>query len=1055
MKHILQKMIALSVIFLISISMYAQEQTVTGTVKDANDVPLPGVNILIKGTNQGTQTDFDGNFSIKASKGDVIVFTYVGTKTIEKTVGVDDFSSITMESDSSELDEVVLVGYGNQKRSDITTAIATMSTENLDERPITKVDQALIGQMAGVRVKQTSGLPGAGFDIQIRGVGSISAGNQPLYVIDGFPLEPSGQSRSGGFSTGNPLANLNPNDIESIQVLKDAAAAAIYGSRASNGVVIIKTKSGSTGKPQINLNTYFGINKTVKKLDVLSTEEWIERATEMIDYNWDNSGIPGASSSQSINERRNIYNDYQIAQGNNSAVLGANEFNKNFMQDPRWSEPGYGNLEAIDWQDELFRTGIVKSYQLSARGGTDAVNYYISGEHLDQEGVAIGLDYKRYSARANVEVTASDKVSFGVNIAPSYTISNNPGVEGKDQELHRAVSTAPISEDGIYLNVGDNEPYTWGGSNVSPIAAVRNTTGEEKIYRTLTTVYGSYDILENLTLKSSLNLDNAESKYKYFKSSEVSRSRQASGYFSSYQRQNFANENTLNYDATFKGKHHLNLLGGISYSTFKFDNQRISAADGFGSDLIQTLNGANNISANGTYTQETKLVLLSYFGRAQYDFDGKYLLTASIRRDGSSNFGKNTKWGVFPSASVGWNIAKENFMSDVDFFKALKIRASWGIAGNRGFSDNYPAIPRIDFSNYSYSGNFATGQVPINAANPELSWEESETYNFGTDIGVLNNRIFTSFDYYIKTNSDLLLNVPVPTASGFSTAATNIGEVQNRGWELELTTRNLTGDFKWTTNLNLSHNENEVKKLGPNNSSILGGSFDIEHNILEVGQPMYTLYLVQQDGILSQEDIDNGAALYGNQTVGDPKYVDANGDGEITIDDRVLSGQPNPKYVWGITNTFEYKNFDLSVLLQGQWGGHIYSTFGRAIDRTGMGFNENVLGSHRDRWRSPENPGNGEDGKANSNFGRIKNTNWRYPNDYWRIRNITLGYNVTSDALNSNIFKKIRIYVTLENWFGGDKYDGGFNPEAVNSNGDDYGAFPLSKSIVTGLNFTF
>lgn len=1039
MKHFIQKTIFCCLLSIITFSMQAQEKTVSGTVQDENNVPLPGVNILIKGTTQGTQSDFDGNFSIQAEEGDVLIFSYVGTKTIEKTVGEENTYDVVMESDSAELDEVVLVGYGNQKRSDITTAIATMSTDNLEERPLTKVDQALVGQMAGVRVKQTSGLPGAGFDIQIRGTGSISGNNQPLYVIDGFPLEPATQSSSGGFSTGNPLSNLNPNDIESIQVLKDAAAAAIYGSRASNGVVIIKTKSGGSGKPQINFNTYIGVSETVKKLDVLSTEEWIERATEMIDYNWVNSG-PNRTASQTAAERE--------------AILGG--FDRNFIKDERWFEPGYGNLEAIDWQDELFRTGIVKSYQLSARGGTENVNYYVSGEHLDQEGVAVGLDYKRYSARANVDVKANDHLSFGVNIAPSYTVSNNPGVEGKDSEMHRSVSVAPISEDGIYLNVGDNTPYAWGGSTVSPIVTVQNTIGEEKIYRTLATLYGELEIIDGLKVKSTLNLDNAESKYKYFQPSFVSRSRQASGYFSSYQRQNFANENTINYDVTINEDHHLNVLGGFSYSTFKFDDQRISAADGFGSDLITTLNAANNISASGSYTFETKKVLVSYFGRAQYDYKGKYLLTASIRRDGSSNFGRDTKWGVFPSASVGWNIAKEDFMSDVDFFDALKFRASWGLAGNRGISDDYAAISRIGFSNYSYNGSLANGQVPLNAANPNLSWEEAETVNFGADIGIFNNRIFTSFDYYVKTNRDLLLNVPVPTASGFSNALTNIGEVENRGWELELTTRNITSsDFKWTTNFNFSHNKNEVKKLGPNNSPILGGAFDIQHNILQVGQPMYTLFLVQQDGILSQEDIDNGAALYGNQTVGDPRYVDANGDGIISPDDRVLSGQPNPKYIWGVTNSFEYKNFDLSVLVQGQWGGHIYSTFGRAIDRTGMGFNENVLGSHRNRWRSPENPGNGEDGKANSNFGRIKNTNWRYPNDYWRIRNITLGYNLTSDMLKSNVLKKIRVYVTFENWFGGDKYDGGFNPEAVNNNGDDYGAFPLSKSIVTGFNFTF
>lgn len=1023
---------------LLSAAVWAQEKTVTGTVTDPQGMPLPGVNVLVQGTQRGTQTDFDGNYSLQASSGEVLLFSFVGMKSISQTVGSANTYSVTLEEDSAVLDEVVLVGYGTQKKSSITTAVATMDTEILSQRPISKVDQAMVGQMAGVRVKQTSGVPGKSFSVQVRGTGSISAGNQPLYVIDGFPLEPSTQNGNGDFGSGNPLDNINPGDIESIQVLKDAAAASIYGSRASNGVVLIKTKSGKLGKPKLSFNTYYGINQTVKKLDVLNAEEWIDRASEIIDARWVNSGA-GRTADQTSAERQ--------------AILGG--FDTNFIKDDRWFQEGHPGLDYIDWQDEFFRTGEVKSYQLSARGGNEFVNYFISGEHLDQDGIAIGVNYKRYSARANVEITANDKLKFGLNIAPSYSVTQDPGVEGKDNLMHYVVSATPISEDGLDYNIGDNTAYAWGRSVPSPIRTIENTIGENKIFRTLTTLFGEYTIIDGLRVKSSINLDNTEAKNKYFKPSFVDRNRQAGGSFSSYQKQNFVNENTINYDLNFNDVHTLSLLGGASYSIFKYDNQRILAAQGFGSDDITTLNAANNISASGTYTFETKKVLISYFGRAQYGYMDKYLLTASIRRDGSSNFGSDTKWGVFPSASLGWNIDKEKFIADVDFISNMKLRASWGLAGNNTFSDDYASISRIGFSNYSYGGNFATGQVPINSANPNLSWEESETINFGTDIGILKGRIFTSFDYYVKTNKDLLLSVPVPTASGFSSAVTNIGKVENRGWELELTTRNIQGgDFTWTTNINLSHNTNEVKQLGPDNSPILGGSFDIEHNILQVGQPLYSLYVVQQDGILSADDIANGAALYGNQMEGDPKYVDANGDGVISPADRVLSGHPNPDYVYGMTNTFTYKGFDLTVLLQGQSGGKIYSTFGRAIDRTGQGYQDNHLGFIRDRWRSPEDPGNGIEGKAYSTFGRIKNTDWLYSSDYWRIRNITLGYDLGS-VIDTNIFSGLRIYVTAENWFGNDKYYGGFNPEAVNSNGDDYGAFPLSKSIVTGLNFTF
>tara|TARA_R110002050_G_scaffold286121_2_gene436282 strand:- start:6273 stop:9401 length:3129 start_codon:yes stop_codon:yes gene_type:complete len=1021
-----------------SSGIYAQEKTITGTISSSGGDPLPGVTIIQKGTTNGVVSDFDGNYAIKliSNQSDILVFSYLGYQTVEIVSENGTTINTTLNEDSQQLDEVVIIGYGSQKKGDVTTSIASMGTDLLDQRPVAAVDQAMVGQMAGVRVIQTSGVPGQGFSVQVRGSGSISSNNQPLYVIDGFPIDQQSQSNSGGFGSGNPLDNISPNDIESIQVLKDAAAAAIYGSRASNGVVIITTKGGKTGAPVISFNTYVGVNKTAKKLDVLSAEEWIERAAEAIDYNWVNSAA-GRTADQTSAERE--------------AVLGS--FNSNYIKDDRWFLPGHPGLQFVDWQDELFRTGIVKNYQLSARGGTDAVKYYVSADHLDQEGIALGVGYKRYSARANVEVNLSDKLSFGLNISPSYSISSDPGVDGKDQQLHLAVSATPVNEDGIDYNVGENTRYTWGASRPSPVRYVQNTIGDNKLFRTLTTMFANYDVLPELSLKTSINLDNTDSSYKFFTPSITDRNRTASADHRTYRKQSFVNENTITYDKIFNEKHNLNLLGGGSYSSYKFDFQRVRSTGGFATDFITTLNGANDINVGSTTTTETKRILMSYFGRAQYSFDNRYLFTASIRRDGSSNFGKDTKWGTFPSASIGWKVSSESFMANQDVISDLKFRGSWGLAGNNGVGD-YASIATLGFSNYSLGGNTASGQVPANSANADLSWETAETYDIGLDLGLFNNRIFASFDYYTKTNSDLLLNVPVPRASGFGAAITNIGEVENKGWELELTTRNLQGKFDWTTDFNLSHNENVVKKLGPDNSPIYGGAFDIQHNVLMVGEPMYTLFLVQREGILSQEDIDNGAALLGNQTAGDHKYVDFDENGSIGPEDRQLSGDPNPDYLWSVNNTFRYKGFDLSVLVQGQTGGLIYSTFGRAINRTSMGFVENTVGRQRDRWRSAEDPGAGVEGKVNGSFGRIKNTDWLYSSDYWRVRNITLGYDLGA-RLGDKVFKGVRIYVTAENWFGGDKYTGGFNPEAVNNSGDDYGGFPLSRSIITGLNFTF
>ncbi|MEQ9441329.1 MAG: TonB-dependent receptor [Cyclobacteriaceae bacterium] len=1013
------------------------EKTLTGQVTDMEtDDPLPGVNVVVKGTTIGTVTDIEGNYRLTVEDNvETLVFSSVGYTSEEVTIGNQTVINLSLAPDIQSLSEVVVVGYGTQKKADITGAIATMEAKSIEERPLARVDQALVGQMAGVRVQQTSGVPGKGFRVQVRGTGSINANNEPLYVIDGFPLEVAGQNSSGSFSGGSPLDNINPNDIATIQVLKDASAAAIYGSRASNGVVIITTKSGETGKARISFNAYSGWQEPTKHLDVLTADEWVDRAIEMVNYSWVNSG-DGRTADQTTAERQ--------------AIVGG--FDRNVMIDERWQQPGHPGLTYLDWQDEFFRKGILQNYALSATGGNEFVKYYVSGDLLDQEGVAVGVNYRRYSARANVEVQASDKVKFGLNISPTYSIINDPGVEGKDQLTHITVGMVPVVEDsvGVLTGVAPNEIYTWGNSRVSPVGAAQAVVGENRTFRTLSTAYVQYDVLEGLSLKTSFNLDNNDTEIKGYTPSRVSRNRNTTGSFDGFRRQTFVNENTISFDRTFAEQHQVSAVAGISYSFSKLNSWEISGT--FPSEGVTTLNAAT-IQPNSTSTFETQNVLLSYFGRVQYNFDDRYLLTASMRRDGSSRFGQETKWGIFPSASVGWRVSEENFMENVAAVSDLKLRASWGLAGNNGIGD-YSHIALLDIANYSFGGALGSGLVPQNYANPNLSWEQSETVDIGFDLGLLDNRVYASFDYYTKRNTDLLLNIPVPSATGFTTALTNIGEVLNKGWEVELTSRNLTGPLQWTTNVNFSHNTNEVVQLGPENTPILGGDFDINHNILKVGEPMYSFYVVQQIGILSQQDIDNGAALYGTEQAGDPKYLDANDDGVIDPDDRVLSGHPNPDYVWGVTNRLSYKGFDLSVLVQGQWGNKLYSTFGRAMNRTGMGFVDNALGQWADRWRSAEDPGNGEVPKANSNFGRIKNTDWLYDASYIRVRNITLGYNLGS-LINSSFISAARVYVTAENYFGHDNYTGGFNPEAVNTSGDDYGAFPLPKSVIFGVNLTF
>ncbi len=1031
--------LVLIVCFLVfSSELFGQGKIITGVVNSDNNQPIPGVNIIQKGTSNGVGSDFNGNFTITLldNQSNTLIFSSIGFQTVEEIVDDRTIINVTMFESIESLDNVVVIGYGTQKKTNLTSAMSYMDAEGLDERPLNRLDQVLVGQLSGVRVAQTSGIPGAGFNIQVRGSGSIGLNTNPLYVIDGFPLDTDGEP-----------SNLNPNDIESIQVLKDAAASSIYGSRGANGVILITTKKGKSGKAQFSFNTYTGWGETSKKLDLLSAEEWVERAKEHIDFSYiQRYGDIGASVNHTTAERQ--------------ALIGTSNVDVRYMYDDRWSLPGHPGLDYVDWQDQLFRKGYFSSYQLSARGGTDIVNYYVSGDYLNQDGIAIGVNNERFTARANIEIRPSDQVKFGLNLSPSYSIVSDPGIEGKDQIMQIAASMAPVVESDVgaeNTNVGPNNRYAWAGSRVSPVAMARERERKRRRLRNLASIYFEYEFMKGVRYRGSANTDIQTTTLTDFSPSIIDRNRVASGRKEGNTRRTFVTEHTLTYNKSFKN-HQLNVLGGYSYNFFNYDNYSIRGRN-YASDEVPTVNAAGEItSATGTESQNS---LISYFSRVQYNFDEKYFLEGSLRRDGSSRFGNDTKWGVFPSLAAGWRISEENFLKDNSTISELKFRGSWGRTGNNNIG-NYESIANLSATDYNFGGVIAPGQSPAGIANPNLSWETAETINLGLNLGLLNNRIVTSFEYYISKNKDLLLNIPVPSSTGFTNALVNIGEVENKGWEFDITSRNLdTGDFSWTTSINLSHNENEVTALGPNNTPIYGGRHDITHNVIEVGYPIRTLWLVQQDGLLTTADIESGYPnLGGRQVAGDPKYVDQDGDGDIDADDRTYSGDPNPDYLWGITNRFEYKGFDLTVFLQGQTGGHIYSTFGRGIYRTGMGGIENTLGRARNRyvWQDgavvTEADVAGKERKSPSSFGRIKNTDWLYSSDYWRIRNITLGYDLGSQ-IQSNLFSGIRLYFTLENWFGNDKYDGGWNPEAVNDGGDDYGAFPISRSAIFGINFNF
>jgi len=1026
---------------------YSQEKVVTGIVTDPSKLSIPGVNVFVKGTKRGASTDFDGKFSVKVSEGETLVFSFIGFISKEIKVGASNTYNVALDTESSNLNEVVVIGYGTQKKKLTTGAISGIKTENFTERPISRIDQGLVGQVAGVRVKQTTGLPGQPFSIEIRGAGSITAGNEPLYVVDGFPIYTEGSNSNGGFSNGSPLDNMNPNDVASIEVLKDAAAAAIYGSRASNGVVIITTKKGKLGKPRFTFNTYGGINKEANRVDMLSSEEWIGRAKTMIDAQWVGSGIAGASAGQSNAERIAAYN-----LKNPTAPLNtANSRYYTYLYDDRWDIPGHPGLDYIDWQDKVFRTGEFSNYQLSASGATESVNYYVSANYQKNTGYIVGTDYTLFSARANVDVKLSEKFKMGVNLAPSYSVKNDPGVEGKDNTLFKALTATPVFES---TSNAAGEKYTtryaWGSSTTNMLNALARK-GRNSMYRTLISSYATYEFAKGFTFKTTINFDNSDNVNESYTPNDVIAS--IRGAYNTYRRQNLVNENTLNYDFSLGENHHFNLLVGQSFNKYEITRASLSSGGLYQDTGIETLPTG---SLGSTYAE--KNTLLSYFGRLQYNFKEKYILSASIRRDGSSKFGSDRQWGVFSSLSLGWRVKQEAFLKDVNWLSDLKLRASAGTNGSNNIP-SYGPYALLGQYNYSIGGAAAGGLGASTIPNPTLHWEESKSVDFGLDFGFLQNRISGTFEVYRKNNSELLLRVPILSASGFPTYLTNIGEVENQGWEFELNSVNVkTNNFEWRTSANISHNENKVLALGTDQSKIeISNSFDggVPFVKLEVGKPMYTIFGLQQSGVVTQADIDTGGTTIGGNklVLGDPRYIDQNGDKKINSEDRVDLGNPTPKYTWGITNNFRYKDVDLSVLVQGQNGGTVYGLTGRAIDRTGMGSVENSLDvdpAVRGNWRTT--------------FGYQANSDWLYKSDYVSVRSISIGFNLRQAVKSISRIDNARLYITGENLFYWNKYKVGFNPEAVNtsasSNSDfsvpvDYGGAPLAKSIVLGLNINF
>ncbi|MGB3605559.1 MAG: TonB-dependent receptor [Psychroserpens sp.] len=959
------------------------QNTLSGKVTDTNGMPIAGASILVEGTTIGASTDFDGGYILKGnfSNTATLIFSYLGYKTQRITLTGQNEVNAQLEEDISALNEVVLVGYGAQLKKDITGAVTTIDSESFEARPNAKLGNLLQGQSAGVQVLSSSGKPSQGFSLRIRGTNSINTNSDPLYVVDGVPT--------------TDTRSINPGDIDTITVLKDASSAAIYGAQGANGVVLITTKRGTTSKPKVTLDIYSGFAQVWNTLPVLNGEQYQDLMTEL--------GLTPPGGWESYTER-------------------------------------------TDWQDAIFQNGLSQNYQTSVSGKTESTNYYISAGYLSQEGAVRSSEIARTNFKINIDQTINDWLKVGSRIA--YTeyrdvdVNDNAAVN-QGGVLLGALTTPSII--GVFNDQGmftSNPFQNWE----NPLASTDGLEREFRSQRFLGNLYLEAEIAKGLTYKINYGVDNNNGIFDSF----LDPFRTGFGVAIEGQSINNTNktsyyivENTLNYKNIF-GRHDIEALVGSVNQKFRFENSTIESR-GFASAAVTTPNAGIPFNSSANKSERTNG---SFLGRINYSYDDKYLFTANFRADGSSVFGPGNRWGYFPSFSAGWRVSNENFIGDDSFISDLKLRAGWGIVGNDQIRP-YAYLGLVGGgANYPFGTTAQSGTFPASLENLTLKWEESEQTNIGIDIALFDNKISFTADAYIKNTTDLLLDAPLPTSTGFSSAFQNIGEVQNKGLEFSLNTVNInTDNLSWTSGFNISFNRNEVKALA--GSPLFGGSIAGgrgEASITQVGEPLGVLYGYIFGGV----DPQTGNAF----------YIDDEGNSTFTPeeDDRTIIGDANPDFYYGITNTLSYKGFGLFVFLQGTQGNDILNA--TRIETEGMIDAKNQSISVLNRWKQP---GDITD-IPRSSFGNSDNSrvSTRFIEDasYLRFKAITLSYNLPQSALQNINMSNLKIYLTGENMFTITDYSG-FDPE-VNAfggsntiQGIDFGTYPQTRNVIFGVNATF
>lgn len=1004
----------------LTLPVTGQQRAVSGNVTDENGRPLPEVSVRIEGSTQGTTTDTSGSYEVTGISGEtVLVFSFVGYRSQEITAGSRQEIDVSLTPDLAGLEEVIVVGYGSVKKSSVTAAISKVENTNLDQFPAGRPETALVGRMAGVNISTTRNNPGEAPVIRVRGAGSISASNDPLVVIDGFP--------------GGSLANISMNDVESIEVLKDASSAAIYGSRGSGGVIIVTTKKGKSGSPKLNFNAYTGI------LDPQGYNDWIQGEE---------------------------YYDYVVRYQNREFVWAGGDPSIPVWGDPR-RPPQYQVNPVIkegneNWQDNVLKTGLIQNYNLSVRGGTDKVRYYISGTLKDEEGTVINTWYKNYAIRANLDVNINPVFSTGLMINPNFSERRVKPLTMEAMVKMPPFVSSERNPDGTYPRARDY----WGAvvsGGLNPMGILEGTENISNAMNGLGEMYLGVNILKGLSFKSTLGANITYGTNDYYQAFYANSNGEAAGSASDSRLIVLLNENVLNYQRDFKGDHSLNAILGASYQKSESRNAALSTLQGsFGNDIIKTLNNAI-ISPSGSYTRKSVWGLVSYFSRINYGYRDKYLLAASLRTDGSSRFGSENRWGYFPSASIAWRVSEEDFMREIPAVSELKLRASYGVVGNFNIGD-FQYLGTIADVSYSPNNELAKGAAQASLGNPRLGWEETRSYDFGLELSLFDYRLNMVLDYYNKSTTNLLYNISIPATTGFTSTISNVGDISNSGIELEINSRNLTGKFTWETSFNLTANRNKVVDLGGLRERIFTQTYGMSW-LLRVGEPMFSYYGYKAIGVLqNEEDVANSPVMPGSKP-GNTKYQDTDGDGEITPRDRVILGNFQPKVYLGMVNDFSFRNFDLNIVIQSSLGAKMYNFEHEYYQGALAGAMRRSL--VETQWWSEEEPGDGRmPGAALSNLTFQSNSDI-YIEDasFLAVRNVNLGYTFPTRLVERLKLDRLRVYASVSNlvMITKDEFHS-YNPEGytfgeidgINSMpGFNAGSEPINRIFTLGINLGF